>query len=67
LSLEALRRRGISIHGIAFIGEDNPETERTIVELGGVRRLGRLTWLDPLDAASLHAAFDKAFRREDFA
>jgi dethiobiotin synthetase len=67
LSLEALRRRAISIHGIAFIGEENPETERTIVEIGGVRRLGRLPWLDPLDAAGLQAAFAKAFRREDFA
>lgn len=67
LSIEALRRRAISIHGVAFIGEENAEAERTIVELGGVRRLGRLPWLDPLDAASLHAAFDKAFRREDFA
>jgi dethiobiotin synthetase len=66
LSLEALRRRAIPIHGIAFIGEENADTERTIAELGGVRRLGRLPWLNQLDAATLRAAFDKAFRREDF-
>src|SRR5688572_2041961 len=67
LSLEALRRRAIPIHGLVFIGEENAEVGRTISELGGARRLGRLPWLDPPDASGLRTAFDKAFRREDFA
>jgi len=66
LSIEAMRRRGLSIFGIAFVGEDNEDNEATIAALGGVKRLGRLPRLDPLDAASLRAAFAANFRAEDF-
>jgi dethiobiotin synthetase len=48
LSIEALRRRGIPLLGVAFIGDENADSERTIVEMGGVRRLGRLPIVDPL-------------------
>ncbi|MBO9711824.1 dethiobiotin synthase [Sphingomonas sp.] len=65
LSLEALRIRGVPVHGIAFVGDPEPESEATIAELGCVRRLGRLPRLDPLDAASLAPAFADAF--PDFA
>ena len=66
LSIEALRRRGIELLGLAFIGEANVDSERTICEMGDVRRLGRLPWLAPLTASTLGAAFAGAFRREDF-
>jgi dethiobiotin synthetase len=66
LSIEALRRRQVSILGIAFIGESNPESERVISEIGHVRRLGRLPWLAPLAADTLQAAFKAAFQRDDF-
>jgi dethiobiotin synthetase len=66
LSIEALRRRGIPLLGIAFVGDEQADSERTISEMGGVRRLGRLPNLDPLDGASLRAAFDRNFRRSDF-
>ena len=36
LSLEALQRRNISVHGIAFIGEPSEESERTITDLARV-------------------------------
>lgn len=66
LSIEALKRRGVPLLGTAFVGEEQADSERTIVEMGGVRRLGRLPRLDPLDAASLRAAFEHSFRRSDF-
>lgn len=66
MSIEALKRRSIPLLGIVFVGEQNLDSERTITEMGGVRHLGRLPWLDPLDAASLRAAFAASFRREDF-
>lgn len=66
LSVEALRKRGIDMLGIAFIGDSNPESERAICEIGQVRRLGRLPWLAPLAADTLQAAFKASFRREDF-
>lgn len=61
LSIEALRRRDVPIAGIAFSGESEPEVEMTIVEMGQVRRLGRLPHLDHLDAPSLRAAFAACF------
>jgi dethiobiotin synthetase len=66
LSIEALKRRAIPLLGVAFIGEEQADSERTIADMGGVRRLGRLPHLDPLDAATLRSAFDRHFRRADF-
>jgi dethiobiotin synthetase len=65
LSIEALKRRGIPIVGIAFIGAEQPDVERTIVEFGDVPRLGRLPLLDPLDRASLRVAFERGFDLAD--
>jgi dethiobiotin synthetase len=66
LSIEALQQRDIALLGIAFIGEEQAEVETTIAEMGGVRRLGRLPYLDPLDAPALRAAFAENFDRNDF-
>jgi len=66
LSIEALRRRGVPILGIAFIGDEQPDSEATIARLGGVKRLGRLPRLDPLDAGTLAAAFAGGFDLDDF-
>ena len=57
LSIEALRSRGVPLAGIAFIGDPHAENERIIPALGKVPSLGRLPRLEPLDAASLRAAF----------
>ncbi|MDH4120446.1 MAG: dethiobiotin synthase [Deltaproteobacteria bacterium] len=66
LTLEALRVRGVEVRGVVFVGEENPDNQRTIQELGRVKELGRLPWLPRLDAASLGQAFQQNFRREDF-
>lgn len=65
LSIEALNGRNIPILGVAFVGDEMPDTERTIVEMGGVRRLGRLPHITPLTRASLSQAFAENFRLED--
>jgi dethiobiotin synthetase len=57
LSIEALRSRGAVIAGIAFIGEAHEENERIIPQLAGAPSLGRLPHLNPLDPATLAAAF----------
>ncbi|MEV5032529.1 ATP-dependent dethiobiotin synthetase BioD [Sphingobium sp. LMC3-1-1.1] len=57
LSIEALRTRAIPIAGIAFIGDAHAENERIIPLLGKVRSLGRLPYIDPLDAGTLKTAF----------
>jgi dethiobiotin synthetase len=66
LSVEALRRRGIPLLGVAFIGDAAPESERVIAALGAVRVLGRLPRLEPLTTATLSAAFAQSFRPEQF-
>jgi dethiobiotin synthetase len=66
LSIEALRARDIPILGIAFVGDAGGK-RATIAAIGGVRRLGRLPRLDPLDAGTLASAFAEAFSTEDFA
>lgn len=66
LTLEALKRRGVDVLGIVFVGESMPDSERTIVELGKTRRLGRLPKLPVLDADHLRNAFDAQFDRRDF-
>jgi dethiobiotin synthetase len=66
LSIDALRTRNIAIAGIAFVGDENRESERIIADLGQVRHLGRLPHLDPLTGPSLRAAFARHFRIDDF-
>ena len=66
LSIEALRSRGVPILGVAFIGDQVEDSEATIARIGGVKRLGRLPRLAPLNAATLSAAFRENFDPEDF-
>jgi dethiobiotin synthetase len=66
LSVEALRSRRVDILGIAFIGDENLDTENTICRIGGIRRLGRLPWLSPLNAETLRTAFERSFNPDDF-
>lgn len=67
LSIEALRRRGVPVLGIAFVGDADPDSEATIARIGAVRRLGRLPLLDPLTPDTLAAAFAAGFDVRDFA
>lgn len=67
LSIEAVRNRDIPLHGIAFIGDANPESESIIAEIGKVKRLGRLPVVEPLTAARLKTVFAENFAPKDFA
>jgi dethiobiotin synthetase len=66
LSLEALRARSIPILGVAFIGDEQPDTQATIASLGQIRALGRLPWLDPLTPDALRRAFRANFDIDHF-
>lgn len=57
LSVEALRARGVTVAGIAFVGDDNPDTIRTIGDFAQAPVLGRLPRIEPLDADALAAVF----------
>lgn len=66
LTFEALRARGVPILGVAFNGEPNEDSEATIAQMGGVKRLGRLPRLASVTPNAVRAAFLDAFRLEDF-
>ncbi|MBK5567444.1 dethiobiotin synthase [Ensifer sp. SSB1] len=66
LSLEALRRRAIPVLGVAFVGDEQADSEAIIAALGAVRRLGRLPRLDPLTPDRLRQAFRDNFDIDDF-
>lgn len=65
LSVEALKRRAIPILGIAFTGDPAAESLRIIAKLGGVKVLGTLPRLKPLDAGTLAGAFAENFKVAD--
>jgi dethiobiotin synthetase len=66
LTIEALRRRDIPLHGVAFVGDEAKAPQETIARMGNVKPLGRLPPLDVLNKETLRAAFDAAFSRADF-
>lgn len=66
LSIEALRARAIPLLGVAFIGDENEESERIICKIGQTRRLGRLPHLASLTHEALSDAFARNFNPEDF-
>lgn len=66
LSIEALRARDIPLLGIAFIGDENRESETVIASMGQVKRLGRLPHLASLTRETLRAAFAQHFTAGEF-
>lgn len=66
LTIEALRARGVPVHGVAFMGDAVEDSEATICRIGKVRRLGRLPWITKLDFDTVGRAFAEAFRKDDF-
>jgi len=67
LSVEALRQRDMTLHGLIFIGEDNPDTMHTIADFSGALVLGHVPYLDVIDCSELLGVFAQRFRKEDFA
>jgi dethiobiotin synthetase len=55
-AIEALRARGVPIAGLIFIGAAHPDNEAVIPAIAGVRRIGRLPWLDAVSREALAAA-----------
>ena len=66
LTLEALRRRDIVVKGVAFVGDEDVAAQQTITTISGVRQLGRLPRLDPLNRKTLRSAFAAHFSMQEF-
>lgn len=66
-AIEALHARKVPLHGVVFIGPDNPDNIQTIAAFSGARVLGRLPHLAQVDRQTLATAMSEQFRHEDFA
>lgn len=66
LSIEALKARRITLHGIVFVGDENADNERTIIEFCSARRLGRMPRLAALTPHNLSDAFTGNFTADSF-
>ena len=66
LSIEALRARGCNLLGIVFIGDEVADSEQTIADYAGVKKLGRLPLLKEITPETIGTAFAENFRLEDF-
>ncbi|HWV61963.1 MAG TPA: dethiobiotin synthase [Sphingopyxis sp.] len=66
LTIEALKSRDVPLHGLAFLGDAVEDSEAIIAEISGVRRLGRLPIIDPLNSETLADAFKANFDLADF-
>ena len=64
MTIEVLRMRGVPLAGVVFMGEREPVAESAIERAGSVNLLGRLPWIDPLDAGTLAAAFAASIRMD---
>jgi dethiobiotin synthetase len=49
LSLHLLREMRLPIQGVVLVGEPNPMNARDIREIGKVRILAEIPWMDPID------------------
>lgn len=61
LSIEVLKSRNIDIMGIVFIGEENLDNKKTIVQFSGVRNLGSIPVLEEINRATLAETFYNKF------
>ena len=66
LSIEALKQRGIPLHGLIFIGPDNADNMRTIADFSGVRILGHVPRMEAVNSTTLQKTFAERFKSEDF-
>lgn len=66
-AVESLVARGVRLHGLAFVGDDNPDNIATIADLTRARVLGRLPMLEALTPQALRAAMAAHFDPRDFA
>lgn len=66
LSIEAMQNRGLALHGVVFLGEDNPDAIRTIAEFSQARVLAHIPPLASKTPAVLRDVFAARFTPRDF-
>ena len=54
LSLHLLREMRLPIQGVVLVGDPHPMNTRDIQEIGKVRILAEIPWMDPIDLDRIH-------------
>jgi dethiobiotin synthetase len=67
LSIEAIQSRGLILHGVVYLGEDSPDTIRTIAGFSGARTLAHIPPLADMTPDALREVFARRFSPQDFA
>lgn len=49
LTLQALKDRGLNVHGLIYVGDEHPTTEQIIGQMGQVPVIGRMDWEPYID------------------
>lgn len=49
LTLQALKDRGLNVHGLIYVGDEHPTTEQIIDQMGQVPVIGRMDWEPYID------------------
>lgn len=66
LSIEALKARNIELAGIVFIGEENQDTQNTIIQFSKSKQLGFIPKIENINKNSLEKIFYEYFDVEYF-
>lgn len=66
LTVEALRNRGIPIHGVVFSGEENTDNFKSIETIGNVKVLGWIPQQETINGTLLDSVFKTHFNRNDW-
>jgi dethiobiotin synthase len=64
LTIDALRRRSLTVAGVVMVGPANPENRRAIEQYGGVRVAGEIPLFDPLTPDGLADWAQRGLRLE---
>jgi dethiobiotin synthetase len=66
LALAALREAGLTICGVALVGDENVENRRAIEHYGSVRVIGHIPMLEQINRATLLDVYKKHFDHRAF-
>lgn len=61
LSLAALRRSGLEIHGVVMVGPQNEDNRQAIERYGDVQVVGTVPWLSQINRPNLMEVFQNCF------
>jgi dethiobiotin synthetase len=66
LTVMAIRKAQLRLHGVVMIGKENVENRRAVERYGNVEVVGSIPWLDTIDRNTLVSVFQRHFNHSVF-